>query len=82
MNVSCSAIVRQVEEWDEVMPDSLAKQRLKAIGCLKSLDQVPTPRRKIPNLLQLDGCCDFYVLADISKDVAAAAVYLRVINGE
>ena len=82
MNVSCSAIVRQVEEWDEVVPDGLAKQWLKAIGCLKSLDQVPIPRRKIPDVLQLDGRCEFHMFADSSKDVAAAAVYLRVIYGE
>ena len=82
MNVSCFAIVRQVEEWDEVVPHGLAKQWLKAIGCLKSLDQVPIRRRKIPDVLHLDGRCEFHVFADSSKDVAAAAVYMIVINGE
>ena len=82
MNVSCSAIVRQVEEWDEVVPDGIAKRWLKAIGCLKSLYPVPIRRRKIPDVLQLDGRYEFHMFADSSKDVAAAAVYLSVINGE
>ena len=43
---------------------------------------MPVPRRKIPDVRQIDGRCEFHMFADSNKDVAAAAVYLRVIYGE
>ena len=45
MNVACSAMVPQVEGWDDVVPQDLAKQWQKAISYLHSIDEVPIPRR-------------------------------------
>jgi len=81
MNTLRSKIFRQAECWDEALPPKLDRQWSKAINCLKSLDRIPNPRCKIPQVNSKSNCIyELQVFADSSKGVAAAAVYVRVMD--
>ena len=79
MNLCCSKIMRNMTEWDEEIPDELSKEWRKCIDALAGLEQVPIPRRRVP-ATKADCDYEFHVFADSSKDIAAAAVYLRAFN--
>ena len=78
MNLCCSNIVRQISEWDDVVPPSLTKDWQKAIRCVDSIGSVPFIRRRVPAEVTTNSKFEYHVFTDSSKDVAAAAVYLRV----
>lgn len=84
MNLVCSKIVRQVKDWDDLVPPELAKEWRKAIECLDSIDLLPISRCRLLDmeLIQYDNRYEFHMFADSSKDMAAAAVYLRASNGK
>ena len=75
--VCCSKIMRRMTEWDEPLAEDLTKDWKKCLESLKSLGDVPVPRRRIPFVLENDWKYELHVFSDSSKDVAAAAAYLR-----
>ena len=79
ISICCSKIMRQMKEWDAVLTVELADEWKKCITTLDRIDEVPIPRSRIPfNFAMTDCEYKFHVFADSSKDVAAAAAYLRL----
>ena len=56
-----------------------SKEWRKCIDALAGLEQVPIPRRRFP-ATKADCDYEFYVFAGNSKDIPAAAFYLRSFN--
>ena len=82
MNLCCSKIVRSITDWDTQVPSELAKEWHQAIRYLPDVEDLPLPRRRVPFDTTRGSKFEYHVFTDSSKDVAAAAVYLRVQTGE
>ena len=82
MNLCCSKIVRQTPDWDEEISHELNKEWDKAVRELEGMDLASLPQRRIPLNVEDNSTYEYHMFADSSKDVAAAAVYLRVKTGE
>ena len=82
MNLCCSKIVRLVNDWDEKVPAELLKEWCTATRRLTDVENLALPRRRVPIDASTDSKFEYHVLTDSSKDVAAAAVYLRVQTGD
>ena len=78
MNLCCSKIVRQTPDWDEEISPELKREWDKAVRQLEGINLAPLPRKRIPSSMDDTSSYEYHVFADTSKDVAAAAVYLRV----
>ena len=82
MNLCCSKIACAVNDWDELVPSELVKEWNTATRNLRDIESLPFPRRRVP--FEASENCKFayHMFTDISKDTAAAAVYLRVQDGD
>ena len=82
MNLCCSKIVRQVDCWDSKVPPELVKEWTLAVQDLAQIETVAFPRCRVPFISSKDEYFEYHVFADSSKEVAAAAVYLRTVSGD
>ena len=82
LNLCCSKIVRLVDDWDAQVPPELIKEWNVALRDLNDVEKLPFARRRVPTDISENSKFEYHAFADSSKDVAAAAVYLRVQTGE
>ena len=80
MNLCCSKIVREVDSWDTKVPPELMKEWRAAVQGLSSIKTVSLPRRRVPLKSSGKDYCEYHLFADSSKDITAAALYLRVLT--
>ena len=78
MKLCCSKIVRQVDNWDIQVPLGLKQEWKNAIDDLAHIDSVSLPRRRVPADILKSSKLEYHLFTDSSKDIAAAALYLRV----
>ena len=82
MNLCCSKVVRQTPDWDEEISSELNKEWDKAVRQWEGMELASLPRRRISLNVEDNSFYEYHMFADSSKDVAAAAVCLRVKIGE
>ena len=82
MNLWCSEIVRQVDGWDSKVPPELVKDWTLVVQDLAQIETVAFPRCRVPFISSKDENFEYHVFADSSKEVAAAAVYLRKVSDD
>ena len=76
MSLCCSKIVRKVD----CSLFELMKEWRAAVQDLSSIETVSLPRRRVPLKSSGKYYCEYHLFADSSKDIAAAALYLRVLT--
>ena len=82
LNLCCSKIIRLVNDWDAQVPPDLIKEWNMALRDLDDVENVLVARRRVPTNISEESRYEYHVFADSSKDIAAAAVYLRVQTGK